>query len=793
MKLKLNKTILVIFGLAFLLQACSLINQSSEYFEAPERGFTSISWADNPLDFKNGLLTGNGTMGAIVLGRPYDENIYVSHAGIYLPRKKGDKLFEMTSKMEHIQKLCLQGKLKEAGMLVNTMRVEQNYMDWRDPYIGACMLNIQHEESGIQKYQRSVDFMTAETTVTVKNKNGTIQRTAFASRKDSVIVVRIKGTQKQNAEISLKGLTPHNDKEKKMQEEGVKSTETSLKDGLLYMRTLFAHSNKYNPNAGFEGFGRVITKGGEQIATDSSIVVKNADEILVLIKVQPLIKAQESLSNFEANKLAIENIVPEYTSLLESHTSLHGELMERVSFSLDAPAYNRNLSNEVLYATSPEAPLAIIERAFDAGRYNIICSTGLYPPNLVGLWSATWSANWEGSFTTNGNLPCAVAFNLMGNTPELMEPYFSFHDERWEGFRTNAKTLFGTRGFNIPGQLTMSPLQTDFSYWNPHVFWHAGAAWTLLYYYDFYRYYGDEDFLKNRTYPLMREACEFYEDFLTKKDKNGKYIFVPTYSPENFANGEEATTINATMEIAAAKQLLKNTITVAKQFDVDQELQKKWAAIIKDLPDYQVDKDGYFREWLWPGLANNLRHRHASQLYALYDDAPEEIVEDSTLVKSLEKFLDYHLKYKDWSGDMAFGVVQDGLAATRIGSSKHTQEAINLLARKYWTHSMSSLHDQAKIMNMDISGGFPYLCSSALVYADPGYIKFFPALPEQWKAGSIKGIRLRGGILVQELSWSKGAAEAVLVSDKTQKVVIEVGDKKITEELQAGVAKQIEL
>ncbi|WP_421918913.1 glycosyl hydrolase family 95 catalytic domain-containing protein [Marinifilum sp.] len=771
---------------------CGCTN-TDDYFKAPDKGFTSISWADNPKEFKNGLLTGNGTMGAIVLGRPFDENIYVSHAGIYLPRKKGDKLFEMTSKMEHIQKLCLQGKLKEAGMLVNTMRMEQNYMDWRDPYIGACILNIKQPEGEIKKYQRSVDFMTAETNVSVSNSKGTFQRTAFASREDDVVVVRLKGDGKQTAEISLSGLVPHNDREREMQKEGVKSSEKSIKDGLMYMRTLFAHTNKYNPNLGFEGFGKVISKGGERTETDSSVIIKDADEILVLIKVEPITKGQESLSNYETIKKQIEGVNTDYNTLLASHSKKHGELMGRVDFSLNAPEYDRQQPNEILKGLSKEAPLAMIERAFYAGRYNIICSTGLNPPNLVGLWSATWSANWEGSFTTNGNLPCAVAFNLMGNTPELMEPYFRYHDERWEGFRTNAKQLFGTRGFNIPGQLTMGPLQTDFSYWNPHVFWHAGAAWTLLYYYDYYRYYGDEEFLKNRTYPLMRQACEFYEDFLTRKDKNGKYIFVPTYSPENFANGKEATTINATMEIAAAKQLLNNSITVAKQLGVDESLQKKWASILKDLPEYEVDEDGYFREWLWPGLKNNLRHRHASQLYPLYDDAPEEIINNPTLVKGIEKFLAYHLPYKDRSGDMAFGVVQDGLAATRIGNSQYTQEAINLLSGDYWTYSMSSLHDQRKIMNMDISGGFPYLCSSALVYADPGYIRFFPALPEQWKEGSIKGIRLRGGILVKELTWNETSAQVILISDKTQTIDIEVNGKKITKELGAGVEEKLAL
>ena len=579
-----------------------------------------------------------------------------------------------------------------------------------------------------------------------------------------------------------------------MKEKGIKSTTEEVRDGLMYVKTIFAHTNEHNPNVGFEGVARVVSKGGEQTLSDAGIIsVKAADEILVFVKIEPISKNQGEQTNFGRIKTQLEAISGNYESLLASHSKEHGELMERVSFSLDAPAQERRMPNEILMGISKEAPLAMIERAFDAGRYNIICSTGLYPPNLVGLWSATWSANWEGSFTTNGNLPCAVSFNLMGNMPELMEPYFKYHDERWEGFRTNARALFGTRGFNVPGQLTMSPLQTDFSYWNPHVYWHAGAAWTLLYYYDYYRYMGDEDFLREKAYPLMKEACEFYEDFLTIRDKNGKLVIVPTYSPENFTNGKEATTINATMEVGAAKQLLRNTIEAAQFLDVDADLQEKWAAIISDLPDYEVDENGYFREWLWPGQSNNNRHRHASLLYPLYDDAPTEITQDSVLVKGIETYLAYHLPYKDRAGDMAFGIVQDGLAAAHIGNGEYAQEAINLLAEGFWTNGMASTHDKGRILNMDISGGFPYLCSSTLVYADQGFIKFFPALPPQWKKGQIKGLRLRGGIVVNELSWDGLNAEATLTSDKSQTVEIEKDGRKIIRELEAGVAEKIEL
>jgi hypothetical protein len=85
---------------------------------------------------------------------------------------------------------------------------------------------------------------------------------------------------------------------------------------------------------------------------------------------------------------------------------------------------------------------------------------------------------------------------------------------------------------------------------------------------------------------------------------------------------------------------------------------------------------------------------------------------------------------------------------------------------------MASFHNRGDLFNMDISGGFPYLCASALVYSCPGKVMFFPARPAQWTRGSLKGVRLRGGILLRDLSWDGPRTQAVLVSETDQTVLI---------------------
>ena len=244
----------------------------------------------------------------------------------------------------------------------------------------------------------------------------------------------------------------------------VAGKEAGVTGGALNFRCLFAHANRFNPHRGYEAIAVIFNRGGTRVEGAADIRIENAEEIFALVRIRTLPKTGAE-APFPVAVAVLMALGSDYAALRADQVRVHGELMGRVSLSLDALVADRAKPSESLNAEarSNPAPLAMIERAFAAGRYNVICCTGLYPPNLQGLWSATSLSPWSGSVTTNGNLPCVISFMLMGNTPELMHAYFRFHDERMPGFRENAKTLFGTRGIHVPAQVTMGPWATDFT------------------------------------------------------------------------------------------------------------------------------------------------------------------------------------------------------------------------------------------------------------------------------------------------------------------------------------------
>ena len=101
------------------------------------------------------------------------------------------------------------------------------------------------------------------------------------------------------------------------------------------------------------------------------------------------------------------------------------------------PADHRGTAEEFhLRAHQPRA----VEKEFDAGRYNIICATGELPPNLQGVWGGTYVPGWASDYTHNGNVPSAIAADLMGNMPELMLAYTSYIESLIPGARAQRQT-----------------------------------------------------------------------------------------------------------------------------------------------------------------------------------------------------------------------------------------------------------------------------------------------------------------------------------------------------------------
>jgi alpha-L-fucosidase 2 len=825
---KLIKTTILLCFLIFGQQAFA---QKTNSISFPERGFVSLKAATQ---WENALLTGNGKYGALVFGQPLNETIVLNHARLFMPVNEPLIPVNTGAHLTEIRRMITDGKYKRATEYVVEISKTEGYAEkrWTDPFIPAFNIRAIMKPNGkISDYYRSVDFSSGVASVNWSDERGSFQRKLFVSRADDAVVLSITG-KKGTVDCTLKlaqqpakgagGWGPE-----KMLKDGINGYQTGAVGNWLTFRSNFKKQWKGSLQ-GYEGVSRVVVRGGKTITKGDSISVLGADEVLVFTKIELLDDYENS--KIEILKNSLSPIMPDFKVLLERHAKIHGAIFNRSRLDLGGGS-DRNLTSEELISKSRIGSLnpALLEKEYDAARYNILSSSGELFPNLQGIWSGTYGPYWSGDFTLNGNVQSAISANLSANMAECMLPFFSYMEDHLEEFRENAKMLYNCRGINVPSRASNHCLKNCFEAERPMTFWTAGAGWVSQFFYEYYLYTGDKDFLRKRALPFMKEAALFYEDFLIE-GPDGRLLFSPSYSPENQpSNSNSSAAINSAMDIGVARELLNNCIAASEILGVGNEHVKRWKSMLKKMPDYLINDKGAVKEWSTPLLEDNDAHRHASHLYALFNGLPEEIAGNPTLVKAFDKTLENRMEIRRREfmsptlrgltalekaaipnytpsgdngeviegrppGEMAFGIVQQGFAAASLHKSDVCGQILDWLANCYWFPNFISTHNPKAIFNTDISGGLPALILRMLVDSQPGWIELMPAWPKTMPAGNIEGAALRGQIILKKLSWNGKKIEAVLFSGIQQNVQLRTtgridtisGNRKVKINLENG-------
>jgi predicted GH43/DUF377 family glycosyl hydrolase len=753
----------------------------------PKCGFVSSQAATN---WEYALTSGNGKFGALVFGQPLDETIVLNHARLFMPLHEPLPPVDTASHLKEIRQLLADGQYQRAADFVVELSKHEGYggKRWTDPFVPAFDVRVTMAANGsVSGYSRSVDFATGVAAVNWSDTRGGFQRQLFASRPDDVIVLAIKGPKAGSVDCDLQ-LTPREPKgqggwkAEQAFKEGVKETIASAQGGWMTFRGAF---KRRWPGSlqGYEGAARVVTRGGATKTEGGKVIVRGANEVIVLTRIELLY--DYSKSQISKMKSGLDKVQPDFAALLARHAKVHGALFNRARLDLGGGA-DRELTSEELLEKSRtmKYPAALLGKEFDAARYAVISSSGELFPNLQGIWGGTYGPPWSGDFTLNGNVECAIGANLSANMAECLLPFFNFLEMHMAEFRTNAQRFYGCRGIFVPSRASTHGLKNSFDGTWPMTFWTAGAGWMAQFYYDYYLYTGDQKFLRERALPFMKEAALFYEDFLIE-GADGKLMFSPSYSPENHpGNSDSQACINAAMDLGVARELLRNCMAASETLGLGADDIRRWRALLAKLPDYQI-KDGAVKEWSTPLLDDNNAHRHASHLYELFAGMPNAIATNPPLREAFGVTLENRLDVRRAEfapggkgpsgrppGEMAFGIVQQGLAAASLHKGEACGEIVNWLSHNYWRPNFMTTHNPNQYFNADLCGGLPALLIRMLVDSQPGWIELLPATPKDWPAGKIEGVRARGQIEVLQLAWNATHITAVLRSDVDQSVAV---------------------
>lgn len=760
----------------------------------PEHGFVCSSPAGR---WEDGSIVGNGTQGALIFGNPHQEEIVLSHEELFLPIYPKHDYIHLAPHLDQINELILDNRGHEAMRLTIDLAKQKGYLkrELTDPFIGGCALIIESQPSDCTEYARTTDFQTAESIVAWKDHGGLFHRRTFASRTRGLVATEISSPDGTHFDVSTKLARIERDLDLAFYDKAVADTAVTADGDFLSFRVKL---NLMSPDQRLRGYcvvASVVAEGARKSVKENTLSIQDARSVLLLISIEP--EFADSPVDPVALRKRLTGIAVDYDVIRAENASVHSSLFDRVSLAVCDRTEERVLTQDLqensrVGQTSP----ALVQKAFDAGRYGTICSTGRFPPALQGIWTGTWRPRWSGDFTLNGNVQSAVAAALPGNYSECMRATLDYLSGMIDDFKTNARELFGFRGIYVPwrssthGQCHYAGMgRGDGTHAFPGMYWFAGTAWWAWFYYDYWLYTGDEEFFEKQLIPFFLESADFYEDYLCV-EQDGKFVLVPSYSPENTPENGHCLQPNSTMTIACIRQFLRTLVALGDRLGTDQARVLTWSQMLEKMPGYRVDDNGAIAEWSWPGIANEENHRHASHLYPVYDEVAPEIAKDPALREACRTAIERRLEYrrKKDGAEMAFGLTQLGMSASYLRETELAYECVEWLTNSYWSPAMVSQHDPGDILNLDISGGLPAVVINMLLQSHPPkssgescQIIALPCLPQEWPDGSLKGARCRGGFEVS-LTWNDGLLGSLeLTSLRGQSCVVEYDGR--TEEL----------
>lgn len=713
------------------------------------RAHIDSTWEPRPAArWEDAFLAGNGRHGAMVYGDPADDRVVVNHHTLVRPNGSEHlRPPELADRLDRLQSALLAGDTTAAERFG-----DGRPLVWVQPFHPAFQTRIRPTPDDAPAtvpaadYRRSVDFATGEITAVREARRSQV----FVSRADDLIVQYVTGpglAVDLTLDHALPGAPPRL---------AVGRSTVLTPDGArLSLRAGYPDSE-----LAYTGVTVVRAEGGRVSVAGEGVRVEGARSLLLLTRV----RRHTGHLDLAAECAALPR--DGYATLFARHCALHRPAFERAALTLDADPAERLLPGSELIRL-PDSP-ALLERLFAAGRYHLLSASGALPPRLTGLWTGDWDTAWSGAFTTNANLNLQIASAAAGALPEVSEAHGSLVYGQLADWRDNARAIFGARGIVAPSHTDGESGHTrHYQRAYPLHLWTAGADWLLEPLVEHAETTGVTD---PRLTAALDEAALFYEDFLTRTGPDGSVAVVPSYSPENRPANASWGTVNATMDLAAARHAL----TVPAGRSPAHPVSARRRALADRLAGYRVNEDGALAEWAWPGLAETYDHRHLSHLYPVWPLDAVNPYDTPELAAAAHRALEL----RGAENDSAHGHLHHALIAARLRDGVRASAAVrSVLAGDFFHDSLMSAHYPSRdVYNADAAHALPAAVIESLVQSTPDRLVLLPAPLAGCPSGELRGVRTRFGAGL-DLRWSAdGTATAVLHPTRDARADLRTGD-----------------